>query len=224
MSIYQELKKLQKDPDKSGYVTFYFYRKISIFLSIIFIKLKIHQNLITILSMLSDFLVIYVMSLQHWILAGILVNLGAILDRCDGEVARYYKLEEKQGKREKTKDIKYGAYLDVVLGIIGFSLIMFFAGYFMGSWQIGVFVMFGFFMVLISSLASTVEFPDKKKIARKFEEGLLGKIKGRIGFTSGLQRVLISLIIIFSSLWALFAFGILCYAFFILRFWVYRKH
>jgi len=218
MSLYREIKGFQKGPEKSGYVMYYVYRQVSPFFSALFINLEFSANFITFLSMLSDFLVIYLMYAQQWIPAGILINLVMILDCSDGEVARYYKSKEKN-----PKDTKYGSYLDVTLGTIGFTLIVFFAGYFLKNMWIGLFSMFGLFMVILTSQTAEITFPQKKEIAKKFEENLFGKLKGRIGFQCATQRLLVSIAVLFASLSILLLFGILCHAFYILKFWVYRN-
>ncbi len=218
MSLYREIKSHQKGPEKSGYLMYYVYRKISVFFSIFFIKLRISPNTITFLSLVSDGIVVYLMYLQKWIIAGLLVNLALILDCSDGEVARYYRSKEKNPTEKK-----YGSYLDEVLGTIGFTAVVFFAGYFMGKIWLGLFAMFGLFMVILTSLTAQIEFPQKKEIAKKFEEGLFGNRKGRIGFTCAAQRILVSLGVIFSSIHLLFLFGVLCHTFYLFKFWIYRK-
>lgn len=193
------------------------YRKVSIFFSLLFVKLKFSANLVTFLSFLSDILVICLIAANHWITAGILVNLAIILDCSDGEVARFYHL------KKKTKKTFYGEYLDEVLGTIGFSLVIFFAGYFMGYWWLGVIGMFGLLINMISALCSKLVFEKKEQIARDFEKGIFGKLKGRIGFNNSKQRILISLAVLFSSVILLFLFGLLINLFWAIKFWVYRK-
>ncbi|MDO8509349.1 MAG: CDP-alcohol phosphatidyltransferase family protein [Nanoarchaeota archaeon] len=218
MPIFKEIKEFQKGPEKSGYVMYYVYRQVSPFLSALFIKLRFSPNFITLLSMLSDFLVVYLLYMQQWILAGILVNLGITLDCCDGEMARYYRSKEKDPKEKH-----YGAYLDEVLGTIGFIAIIFFAGYFMGEMWIGLFAAFGLTMVLITSLTADKEFPNKKEIAKNFEKDVFGDLKGRVGFPCAAQRLLVSAAVIFASPIILLIFGILCHLFYLLKFWLYRK-
>jgi hypothetical protein len=222
-SVYSEIKKLQKSALEDSYIVFYFYRKISVFFSTLFVKLNISANFVTLLSLLADFLVVYLMYINYWILAGILVNLAIILDCSDGEVARYnIKQLKKAGKKIEKK--KYGGYLDETLGTIGFALVIFFAGYFLNALWIGFFGMFGLFMIITTSAIAQIEFPNKNKIAKDFEENIFGKIKGRIGFDNGIQRILISIAVIFANIWILLAFGILANMFWLLKFWVYRNY
>ncbi len=219
MNLYNEIKSFQKGPEKSGYLMHHIYRRASPIFSVIFIKLKFSPNLVTFLSMISDFFVVYLMYIQQWVFAGILVNLGIILDCCDGEMARYYNSKEKEPKNKK-----FGAYLDEVLGTIGFTSIIFFAGYFMEEIWIGLFGMYGLFMVLVTSLTADKEFPNKKEIAKNFEKSLFGELKGRIGFSCAAQRLLVSIAVLFSSHIMLLIFGILCHLFYIIKFWIYRNY
>jgi len=219
MGIYSKLKSMKKTAADDDYFVYYTYRKLSTFVSAFFIKLKVHANFVTLYSMLADFLVIYLMCTGKWILAGILVHLAPLLDCSDGEVARYHISNfKKTGYRKK-----YGGYLDEVLGTIGFSLVIFFAGYLMGNFWIGFVAMFGLFMVIITSQIAKNLFENKKQLAKNFEKKFFGNLKGRIGFSFGIQRLIISLAILFYSSKILFFFAIIINAFWILKFWVYKK-
>ncbi len=219
LGIYSKLKSMKKTPEEDDYFVYYTYRKLSTFLSAFFIKLKVFANLVTLFSMLADFLVIYLMYTGHWILAGILVHLAPILDCSDGEVARYHIPNFKKTGYKK----KYGGYLDEVLGTIGFSLVIFFTGYLMGNFWIGLVAVFGLFMMLITSLTAQNLFENKKQLAKNYEKKFLGNLKGRIGFGFGIQRLIISLAILFYSSKILLLFAIMANAFWILKFWIYRK-
>lgn len=219
MKVYSELKTLQKSALEDDYIVYYFYRRFSIFFSWFFVKIKASANFVTFFSLIADFFVVYLMSIGQFILAGIFVNLAIILDCSDGEVARFYRLYNKDKPKKH-----YGGYLDETLGTIGFTLVVFFAGYFMGNIWLGLFAMFGLFMVIVSSAISEIEFPEKKEIVKKFENSLIGNIKGRIGFSNGIQRLLVSIAVIFSSIYLLGLFAILANLFWILKYWVYRKY
>ncbi len=218
MSLYKELKNLRKDYHPEVWMDYYFYRRISIFLNMIFISLRVSPIIVNILVVLADFLVIYLMYINQWIFAGILVHLAAVLDCCDGDVARYYAY--KKGKKYGN----FGAYLDSVVGTVGFTLIVFFAGYFLGNIWVGLFAMFGLFMVILSAGYAAAFFKQKNKIAKSVREKLFGKRKIVIGFTDGIQRWLVSISIFFASLPLLFIFGLIANAFWIFKFWVYRKY
>ena len=218
MSLYQELKYLRKGYHPEVWMDYYFYRRISIFFNMFFIPLRIPPIIVNILVVLADFFVIYLMFKSYWMLAGIFVHLAAILDCCDGEVARYniYKKGKKYGS--------FGAYLDSVVGTVGFTLMVFFAGYFLGNIWIGLFAMFGLFMVILSAGYAAAFFQQKDKIAKKVREKLFGKRKIVIGFTDGVQRWFVSIAIFFASLPILFLFGLAANAFWVFKFWVYRNH
>ena len=218
MGVYSELKSQKKTSSDDDYFVYYTYRKLSTYFSLISIKIGFSANFVTFLSLLADFLVIYCMYAGNWILAAILVHLAPILDCSDGEVARYHIKDFK-----KTGYVKhYGGYIDEVLGTIGFTLVIFFAGYLMGSLWIGFAAMFGLFMILVTSLTAQNLFEKKKEIAKGFEKKLFGNLKGRIGFGFGIQRLIISLAVFFYSSNILLFFAIVANAFWILKFWVYR--
>jgi phosphatidylserine synthase len=218
MGVYSEIKGLQKSASADDYLVFYFYRKISAFFSVLFIKLKFSANFITFLSLLADFLVIYLLYLNFWILAGIFVQLALVLDCSDGEVARFHK-----SKIKNPLEKRYGGYLDEILGTIGFTLVIFFTGYFIHSWQLGLFAMFAMFMILVTSLSAQVEFKNKKELAKNFEKKIFGNLKGRVGFSNATQRIWISLAVIFSSFYVFLAFGIIANLFWLFKFWIYRN-
>lgn len=219
MGVYSELKSQKKTSSDDDYFVYYTYRKLSTYFSLISIKLWFSANFVTFLSLLADFLVIYCMYAGNWILAAILVHLAPILDCSDGEVARYHIKDFKKTGYAK----HYGGYIDEVLGTIGFSLVIFFAGYLMGSLWIGFAGMFGLFMILVTSLTAQNLFEKKKEIAKNFEKKFFGNLKGRIGFGFGIQRLIISLGVFFYSSNILLFFAIVANAFWIMKFWLYRK-
>jgi phosphatidylserine synthase len=218
MSTYSEIKKLQKGPDKDGYIVYYFYRKFSVLFSIIFVNLGLSANFVTFLSLVADAFAVYFLFLNFWITAAIFVQLAIILDCSDGEVARYYKTKIKN-----PKETHYGGYLDEVVGTISFSAAIFFTGYFIGSWQAGLFAMSGLLILIVSSLTAKTEFPNKTELAQNFEKKVFGKTKGRIGFTNAVQRILISFAIIFQSELILIIFGAMAYLLVLLKFYLYRN-
>ena len=136
-----------------------------------------------------------------------------------GEVARY----NNQNIEEEGHTKKYGGYLDEVLGMVGFSTVIFFTGYLMGNFWIGCAAVFGLFMMVVTSLTAQNLFKNKKQLAQNYERKLFGKLKGRIGFGFGIQRIIISLAILFYSSGILLLFAIMANAFWILKFWVYRR-
>ncbi len=220
MGNYQTLKGLQKSAAQDDYIVFYLYRKISIFFSLLFTKLSIHPNYISFSVIFADLFVIYQMYLGNWILAGILVNLAIVLDCCDGEMARFYT---KTGSNKRIS-FTYGQYIDEVAGFVGITILVLFAGYFLGNIWIGIAGMFGLLMNFGSSFLATNLFKEnKKKIAIEFEEGIFGKIKGRVGFSNGFQRILITIAVLFQSIYILLVFGVLINLLWILKLWLYRK-
>jgi phosphatidylglycerophosphate synthase len=218
MSTYSDIKKLQQSAEIDDYINFYVFRKISILFSIIFVKLRFSANFVTFLGFLADIFAIYLMYIDQWLFAGIMVIIALIWDSSDGEVARYNRLKIKNPPKTK-----YGGYLDEILGTVSFALVIFFAGYFIGNFWLGFIAMFGLLITMVGALGARIEFKDQKKISKKFEEKIFGKLKGRIGFNCAIQRILVSLAIIFSSQIILLIFAVLINLFWLLKLWTYRK-
>jgi len=218
MVIYKEVKELQKSAAQNDYIDAYFGRTFSAPLSVLFITLGLSANFVTVLSLITDLVAIYLMSISQWFFAGIFVLGSYILDNSDGEVARH---NIKKGKKAKGKS--YGAYLDEILGTIGFTLVIVFAGHYMENIGIGIFAMFSLFMLIITAQTAQVEFPQKREIAKKFERSIFGNLKGRIGFSNGAQRILIALAVVFASPVILLIFAILASLLIIIKFWLYRN-
>lgn len=220
MGNYQILKGFQKSAAQDDYIVFYLYRKISIYFSLLFIKLRFHPNMVNFFALFADLFVVYQIYLGNWVTAGILVNLAIIFDCCDGEMARFYV---NTGSKKRISYL-YGQYLDEIVGFAGITILVLFVGYFLGNIWIGILGMFGLLMNMGSSfLALHLFIEQKKKIARNFEEGIFGKIKGRIGFSNGMQRILITFAVLFQSIWILLLFGLMINAFWMLKLWLYRK-
>lgn len=220
MGNYQILKGQQKSAAQDDYIVFYIYRKISIYFSLLFIKLRLHPNMVNYFALIADLFVVYQIYLGNWITAGILVNLAIIFDCCDGEMARFYV---KTGSKKKIS-FRYGQYLDEIVGFAGITMLVFFAGYFLKSPWVGLFAMWGLLMNGMSSFLALHLFKEEKKqVARDFEQGIFGKIKGRVGFSNGFQRILLTFAILFQSLWILLLFGIMINLLWILKIYLYRK-
>ena len=214
----KELKKYQKPIEEDDFFTSRIYRKFSIFLTWVFIKLGVGANLVTFIGFIVDLLAIYMIFTSHWIIAGFLVQLFIIIDCVDGEVARYYK-NIKKIKKEK----KYGEYLDEILGIIGFSLLIFFSGYLLDNLWAGFSAMFALFMLNLTAARASHIFPEKKKIAKKLRKRFFGKIRGVIGFTADIQRTLISFTLFFHTEIFLWIYAVVGNFYWLIKFWIYRK-
>ena len=59
MGNYQILKGMQKSAAQDDYIVFYFYRKISIFFSLLFIKLRFHPNMVNFFALFADLFALY---------------------------------------------------------------------------------------------------------------------------------------------------------------------
>ena len=218
MGVYSELKKFQKSPAEDDYLIYYFYRKISRPISALMIKIGLNTFIASLFTFLSDIFAMYLIYHSHFILAGFFVILAYVFDCCDGEIARYHK-----SKKKMRKDRMYGAYLDEVLGVLGFFGVIMFLSYKINEQFLGILAVLGLVMMNFSSYVAKDIFPKKTEVAKNFEKKIFGNLKGRVGFSGGLQRIIIVLAIVFHSALFLFIFVILANAFWILKFWVYRK-
>ncbi len=218
MGVYLEIKKFQKSPEEEDYLTYYFYRKISRPISTIMIKLGLNTFVATLFTFFSDIFAMYLIYMGHFILAGIFVILAYVFDCCDGEIARYHK-----SKKKMREDRMYGAYLDEILGVLGFFGVIMFLSYKINEPFLGILAVLGLVMMNFSTYVAKDIFPKKTEVAKNFEKKIFGNLKGRIGFSGGLQRILIVLAIVFHSALFLFIFVVLTNAFWILKFWIYRK-
>ncbi len=216
--VYQELKKFQKSPEEDDYLIYYFYRKISRPLSALMIKIGLNTFIASLFTFLSDIFAMYLIYTNHFIFAGMFVILAYVFDCCDGEIARYHK-----SKKEMRKDRMYGAYLDEVLGVAGFFGVIIFFAYQIDNPILGILGGFGLLMINFSCYVAKDIFPKKTVVAKQFEKKIFGDLKGRIGFSGGLQRIFLALAIFFYSPLFLLIFVVLVNVFWIFKFWIYRN-
>ncbi|MGC4378006.1 CDP-alcohol phosphatidyltransferase family protein [Fictibacillus sp. Mic-4] len=97
----------QKDRELEDIWTWYVLRRISIYFSLLFCKLKITPNTITWVSFLSMLIAGYCMvfaSSKAFLLAFLFYNIGFLCDCIDGEMARIQK-----------KTSNYGYFLDILI-------------------------------------------------------------------------------------------------------------
>lgn len=102
-----------------GYVSSYLNRPLSLRLSKLLVKTRISPNLITLASFLLSLGGAGLLALQGYaagLLGGVLVQVGSIVDGCDGEVARLKRIENPRGGWLDTILDRY-ADIAVVLGI-----------------------------------------------------------------------------------------------------------
>ncbi|WP_085522665.1 CDP-alcohol phosphatidyltransferase family protein [Tuberibacillus sp. Marseille-P3662] len=129
MSYYSELISIVgKGDNEPFYYSKYIGRKISVFLSVIFIKLNFKPNTITFLSLICAVLscvsLLFLSLNLLWVGLSsiILINLYFILDHCDGEVARYYI--NKNGKNPSLD----GGYFDFLVHSFSTNILYLFLG------------------------------------------------------------------------------------------------
>jgi len=216
----KELKKFQKPKEFDDFFTSRIYRRISIFLSWFFINIGIGANMVSFLGLILDLVTVYFVFAEHWIVAGILVQLFIVWDCVDGEIARYTRSRQK---RQSNK--KYGYFLDELLGLMGFYFIILLAG--AGTdFVAGILASYALLLLNFSSVTAGSVF-ESKKIAKQAQGGfekMFGlKIKGRLGFTADIQRTLISLVLFFHTAFFLWVYFVGAMVLVAIKFWVYRK-
>lgn len=100
----EEIKTINQKPNLlfcakkiDGFFAYFFNGKISLPLVWVFAKLKIHPNIITILSFGMTFLGCFYILKERLILAAILLQLGFTLDCADGQLARFVNKKSPRG-------------------------------------------------------------------------------------------------------------------------------
>ncbi|OGJ15865.1 hypothetical protein A3K73_01730 [Candidatus Pacearchaeota archaeon RBG_13_36_9] len=218
MGVYQDLKQFQKTAAEDDYVTYYFYRTLSRPLSAIIISLGLNTFFASALTIILDLLAMYLIYEGFFYAAGVLVILAFVFDCCDGEIARYHK---SLGKMKKER--MYGAYLDETLGVVGFYGITLFLGYAINQQLTAIIAGFGLLMVNYTCYVAKDILPGKRELAEKFEKKFFKNLKGRIGFSGGVQRIILALAVFFQSWELLLVFAVLINGFWIAKFWLYRN-
>lgn len=92
----------QAKADLDGFVDRYFNRKVSTFLTRLFLQMGLSPNAITLLSLLIGLLAAWSFALGSYvagIVGGLLFQLSAIVDCCDGEVARLTNRQSRFGRQ-----------------------------------------------------------------------------------------------------------------------------
>lgn len=102
----ESIKNLRKICQNKGYqehISLRFYRIFSIYITKIFLTLKIRPNIVSVLGFLIGIMGGYLYLNSYFLKGSILFLISLILDFVDGEIARYYKLSSN-----------FGAWLDTI--------------------------------------------------------------------------------------------------------------
>ena len=140
-----EYKKLcQKNSEENYFFDKYIFRKISIYFTIIFIKLRITPNQASFLSLLAALGSCYFLvfnSTSKMLTAALLIFIYYMLDHVDGELARYYA---NRGIKKLSLD---GLYFDKLIHKYSANIMLFFLG-------VSVYNLYGYrFTVLLGFMA-----------------------------------------------------------------------
>ncbi|HZK24921.1 MAG TPA: CDP-alcohol phosphatidyltransferase family protein [Oscillospiraceae bacterium] len=123
ISDYRQL--CQKNEAENYFFDKYIFRKVSIYFTIIFIKLRLTANQATFLSLLASLSSCYFLmqnTTAAMFLGPALIFTYYMLDHVDGELARYYI---RQGKQQPSLQ---GTYFDVLIHKYSTNLMLFFLG------------------------------------------------------------------------------------------------
>jgi hypothetical protein len=159
MNIEKLRKKCQIDKDKSPY------KAISIYITALLLKLGISANqtmILEVLVVLLGGIIIFVIPLSYyWIIAGLLFYLGDILDKANGEIARYWEISSPKG-----------AFLDGLIDTLRLGLVITFVSY--GMYKtlgnifdliLGYLAIFSLFIYNFSEKSVFLIFNKNKRIA-----------------------------------------------------------
>lgn len=186
------------------------------FVPFLAIKWNISANMVTVLALVLDLIAVLFMFQGWFFFAGVLVLLSYVGDISDGTVARYERVHRNLTKKG------YGQFLDEVLGIIGFTAVVFALGYTTGNEWLGFAAMLAIFMMNVTTAEAKLAIPSKKSISAKLQNHRF-KDKFQIGFTCDVQRTLIALAIITQSYLLLLLFTGLGTLLWVSKFWMYRN-
>ena len=141
-----------------------FYRRISIYFTKIFLKIGISANQATLLSLISalfgGLFLIFATNILYLFISALFLILCLVLDRVDGETARYSKSSSK-----------LGAHFDSMVGTFlhAYVIICMTFGAYIALHDIGIFA-FGFLAVILN-LLSIISSSNIERIS--YEEGEL---------------------------------------------------
>jgi hypothetical protein len=152
------LSDIRKTNLKDTFFGTYIYRKLSTYVTYFFVKTTITPNQVSILSLFSSLVAAYLFSFgrfSYTVPAIIFLQLGMILDYSDGQIARLKKLSSK-----------FGAWMDVIFGMIQNNLVILgmTSGYFRNTgnpdiWLLGFITLFAWNMTCFVHLNAMIFFP-----------------------------------------------------------------
>ncbi|MCX6711564.1 MAG: CDP-alcohol phosphatidyltransferase family protein [Candidatus Woesearchaeota archaeon] len=213
-----ELRKTQHPKSQQDFYVKHIYRKFSIIFTWFFVNLGISANIVTVISFLFDVLAVYLVFKNSLILAAIAIQFGIILDVVDGEVARYNNSIKKLKEPKK-----FGAYLDEVLGVIGFATAIFAFCYIKQEYWLGFAAIIALVMMNLTSAISSSLFTTGKSNINEFKKSLFGNLSDAIAFGMTPQRAFITLAFLLDNIYFIWFFTIVGNFYWIIRFKFYKN-
>lgn len=218
-SIQTIKKKFQKEKSKEDPWSHLVLRFFSRHITWLLLHITLFAELVALTTPIVDILVIYNLLEGNFILAAILTQVHIIVDCVDGEIARFRKTVRKRTKQQEL----FGAFTDSMAGVLVYPLVIFTIGYLLGGIPLGLLGMMAFYLTVISSAYVNVYFKDQKAKSTKIREKIIGKQTFKIGFSSAVQKGLITLTILLQQEIFLYLFILGSVGMAAMRFIVYRK-
>lgn len=216
LEIKEKFQKASKAEDPWSH---YVLRVISRHISWVVLHFTLWAEAVAMMTPVVDLIAIYLIYSGNFAWAALFTQLHIIVDSMDGEIARFRATVKKRTERQA----KFGSFVDSMAGLLVYPLVIFSAGYFMDSLITGLVGMASLYLTVVSSVYIKVYFPQKKSRGAEIRNRFFGKFNTKLGFSSAVQKSLITLALLFQSLifiW-IFILGALFVTF--LRFYLYRK-
>ena len=226
----KEVKKFFKGDHLSKPLIKYIYHPIAVYLSWIYINLKISAHIVNLLGLAASLIaaaLVFYGNRMSLVFAGILILFAYVSDLCDGTVARAYNKKNAMGK-----------WLDESAGLIGVSLVFF--AFMMRTFMekgniiiiyLGFITIFGYMMMNFAAILSelirakfNLENPAEKA-RKKLSKKLFGINPSLLSFSFDIQWTLVALGVALDIPIVLFiVFGALSNLQWIARYAIYWKN
>ena len=213
-----------KSRDEGDFLAPYTNRPLSKVISWIFVHFSVCAELLALFTPVIDLITIYWIASGNWVLAAIFVEVSLLFDSADGEVARFRATIKKRTEQQNA----YGSYMDSMAGVLIFPIVIFTAGLSMENMLVGLLTMLSFCLINLSAGYGLL-FPNKKEKSKSIQEGILGRIKkklgirGTVGFSGDIQKHIIALALLFQTTIFLWIYFGLAMAVVLAKFYLYRK-
>jgi len=177
-----------------NFIAHHFHRRISAYVTWFFLHFTLWAEAIAFLTPVVDALTIYLIYTNHWVWAAVLTQLHLVIDSSDGEIARFRGTVVKRTAKQN----QFGGFFDSMVGLLVFPFIIFYVGFALGDMFVGLLGMGLFFINAASSAYVKIYFKKQKAITALKKKMTVKNYK--IGFSSVIQKSLVTLAILFQSM------------------------